>query len=74
MSHGMTVIELRNYCNVQIAEGNGDKHIQITNDDEGNGYHSLSYQFTNDRTEIDSCIKHDMFHDEVNADEIILLG
>ncbi len=40
-----TVKELRRICDEQIKEGNGDKVIMISDDDEGNGYHYLWYQF-----------------------------
>lgn len=74
MEKGLTVNDLYGFCAEQIARGNGNKHIQITCDDECNGYHTLFYQFNADREEIEACLYADMFHDKVNADEIILLG
>lgn len=41
MNKGLTVKQLFECCKKQIALGNGDKHILISDDDEGNGYHTL---------------------------------
>ena len=43
---GLTVTELEKFCKEQIKKGNGDKHILISSDDEGNGFHTLFYAFT----------------------------
>ena len=45
MNRPLTVKELADACNKQIAKGNGDRVIMISNDDEGNGYHYLWYEF-----------------------------
>lgn len=42
----ITVKELYKFCKVEIANGNGDKFIVISDDNEGNGYHGLFYGFT----------------------------
>lgn len=55
----MTVKELYKYCEEQIQKGNAEKEIMISNDDEGNGYHSLGYQFTDDAEtleQIQACV------------------
>ena len=44
--HALTVEELKKYCEAQIKKGNGKKVIMISDDDEGNGFHYLWYQFT----------------------------
>ena len=44
----ITVKELLKACQEQVAKGNGDKGILISRDDEGNGYHSLFYLFSED--------------------------
>ena len=43
---GLTVKQLKTFCNEQIKKGNGNKHILISCDDEGNGFHTLFYAFT----------------------------
>jgi len=42
----MTVKELFDLCKKEIKDGNGDKNIVISDDNEGNGYHGLFYGFT----------------------------
>lgn len=71
---GLTVKQLAKYCLEQIKKGNGDKVIQITQDDEGNGYHTLFYQFTDNPIEIKECYEYGMFHDNVDVDNVVLLG
>lgn len=45
--NGLTINDLTKYCVKQIQNGNGDKKILISNDDEGNGYHELFFEFSN---------------------------
>lgn len=45
---GVTVKQLLELCKQQVAKGNGDKIIMLSNDDEGNGYHEMFYHFTED--------------------------
>lgn len=42
----ITVSELCDLCKEQIALGNGNKSIMISDDDEGNGYHYLWFNFS----------------------------
>lgn len=74
MNKGLTVSQLYDFCEKQIRKGNGAKHIQITTDDEGNGYHTLFYQFNDNKEEIKQVIEYGMLQDDLNADEIVLLG
>lgn len=67
----ITVNQLFELCKEQKANGNGDKKIFISMDDEGNGFHELFYGFTENEEDIKAyhrmgCI------DEV--DDVILLG
>jgi hypothetical protein len=41
----MTVNELLSYCIREARSGNGNKEIFVADDDEGNGYHKLLYEF-----------------------------
>lgn len=41
-----TVNELFELCKQEVENGNGDRKILLSNDDEGNGYHALYYDFT----------------------------
>ena len=44
----ITVKELLKACQEQVDKGNGDKGILLSRDDEGNGYHSCWYLFSED--------------------------
>lgn len=39
----LTVAHLMRVCQQAIRDGYGNKHILISDDDEGNGYHELFY-------------------------------
>lgn len=71
---GMTVKQLKKDCDRLIKEGLGDKHILISCDDEGNGFHTLFYLFTAKKESIDFYASEGMFHDNNPADEVVLLG
>lgn len=45
VNSALTVAGLKKMCDYQIKQGNGDKKILISNDDEGNGFHELFYAF-----------------------------
>ena len=44
--NALTINDLLKECKRQVALGNGNKTIMISQDDEGNGYHYLWYSFT----------------------------
>lgn len=44
----ITVNRLLELCKMEVANGNGDKEILLSNDDEGNGFHHCFYEFTED--------------------------
>lgn len=69
---GMTVNMLKFFCDKAIADGFGDKIILISQDDEGNGYHTLYFQFTTDENVIKQCAY--LFHDRNNPKDVVLLG
>ena len=64
----VTVKELLELCKEQIAKGNGDKIIILSNDDEGNGYHEMIYHFTED------VAGNDMWGEIEEPDKKIILG
>lgn len=45
MTPFITLEQLMKMCMQEIANGNAQKKILISNDDEGNGYHALYYGF-----------------------------
>ena len=62
MNLGVTVKELLFMCAEQMDKGNGNKHIIISRDDEGNGFHTLLYGFTTNREELESILEDDKEH------------
>ena len=61
----LTVKELYKFCSIEIAKGNGNKHIVVADDNEGNGYHGLFYAFT-------PCTKesqHDIYDSKYSKEE-----
>ena len=74
MAAGMTVEELFHACAEEMQKGNGGRIIQITTDDEGNGYHTLFFTFS-PLSDNASAIEDGPLHDDGSMpDQIILLG
>ena len=72
MNKGITVKELYEMCREQIVKGNGDKHILITSDDEGNSYHTLFYAMDDNIENIRYALS--IEYDNHTEDEAVLLG
>lgn len=66
----ITVNDLYEMCDIEIKCGFGDKVILISDDDEGNGFHTLFYGFTTNGFRHMS----NLFHDRNNPDDVVLLG
>ena len=65
----ITIEQLRDMCDKEIAAGKGDRAIVISDDNEGNGYHGLFYGFS----DVDAL---DSIYDtaEENPKKLITLG
>lgn len=71
----LTVKDLLNICKEQIAKGNGDKKIMISQDDEGNGYHYLFYGMTaGEEMKEDDMFMMSVDEDYVPIEDTIVLG
>jgi len=70
----LTVKQLAVIVNDLVKEGYGEKHILISDDDEGNGYHTLFYPFITDKKTIKECSEYGLFHDNNNPDDVVILG
>lgn len=46
LNRPITISQLKKFCEEQIINGNGNKSIMISSDDEGNNYHYLWFAFT----------------------------
>ncbi len=71
----ITVRKLKDLCNEQIRKGNGDKKILISDDDEGNGYHSLFFPFTDKPKDVKMLLDstyHEYYGDK--PEELVILG
>ena len=71
---GITVKELKMACDYLIRKGYGDKTVLLSSDDEGNEYHTLYYTFLTDKEEIRQLREYGMFHDNNNAEDVVILG
>lgn len=67
----ITVKELYKLCEAEIANGNGNKFIVISDDNEGNGYHGLFYGFT---PVDEDGISHIYDSQHVSSGDTIILG
>lgn len=67
----ITVKELYKFCKAEIAKGNGDKFIVISDDNEGNGYHGLFYGFT---PVDENCISYIYDSQHMSSEDTIILG
>ena len=63
-----TIKDLLKACQEQIAKGNGDKVIVLSDDDEGNGYHEMYYLFT------ENVAENDLWGTIDNPNDKIILG
>lgn len=72
----MTVRELLKFCQEAVTDGFGDKQIYISQDDEGNGFHKLYYEFTTSPDDIKDLL--DSAYTRLDRgdkeDNIVLLG
>ena len=72
MSKQLKVKDLKKYIDDAINAGHADKYIIVADDNEGNGYHGLFFQFTTERLEQYV----DLIRDSVteNPKEFVILG
>lgn len=66
------VFELAAACNKLVKEGNGDKKILISRDDEGNCYHELFFGFSEEYKPDDNLLPYGV--NQKNIKDYIVLG
>lgn len=73
INKGLTVKDLYRECQRMISKGNGDKYIIVSDDDEGNGFHTLFYGITDDKDDLEYflSIEQDRSH---TVDDTVALG
>ena len=67
---GLTVNDLLEACKAQVKAGRGNRHVLISDDDEGNGFHTLFYLFSSPTSDFLE-LEHDGTH---TVDNSIILG
>ena len=70
----LTVGMLLNECLNASARGLSDKVVLISDDNEGNGYHTLTYGIMYGKDGIEYCAKMGLFHDNNDPNSVVLLG
>ena len=70
----ITVNDLFEQCKLLINHGFGNKTILLSDDDEGNGFHTLYYTFTTNKEEIEMYAKNGLFHDDNDPNDVVILG
>ena len=71
MSKPLTVADLYSLCKRAMEHGYGDKTVMISNDDEGNGFHYLWYEFS---TVEQAGAERDVVERIASAENTIILG
>ena len=71
MSKQIQVKDLYEACKQQIDKGNGDKYIVVADDNEGNGYHGMFFEFSENAEDY-----MDLLYDSqiTDCDKLIILG
>lgn len=69
----LTVADLYALCGDLMRRNMGDKIVLVTDDEEGNGYHALWYDFTTDVRTIEETSRHISIDGE-DPKKVVLLG
>ena len=72
--NGITVKVLYELIKEQIKNGNGNKTVLISRDDEGNGFHTLFYGFEDELSTISEYHSYGIIDCEDALENIVLLG
>ena len=70
----ITVRQLADLAEQEIAKGNGNKKVYISQDDEGNGYHALFFGFTSDKKDLEEIKEYSFGLEDEDLDNIVILG
>lgn len=70
----ITVRQLADLAGQEIAKGNGNKKVYISQDDEGNGYHALFYGFTSDKKDLEEIKEYCYGLENEELDNVVVLG
>lgn len=70
----ITVNGLLKECQRLEKMGYGDKVVLLSDDDEGNGFHTLFYTFETDIQSIETYANEGLFHDDNDPSTVVILG
>ena len=70
---GITVNELFEFWKKKKKKGNGEKHVLISSDDEGNNFHTLFYGFTDEPEEVQYLLEYEQDGTHT-VDNCVVLG
>lgn len=71
---GITVKELRVICDNLVKTGHGDKEVLISQDDEGNGFHTLWGEVYCDVEDVRQIAEYTYFHDRNDPATVVLFS
>ena len=74
MNNPLTIKQLYYECARAIKNGNGDKFILISSDDEGNAYHALWYGLMDNDNEVEDMLEItpvDCYHAETSKTALL---
>lgn len=74
MDKGLTVYQLLAFCQEEIRNGNGDKHVIVSDDEECNGFHGLYSGLCGDKETIDGVMRCCILQTAAKPDEVVLLS
>lgn len=70
----VTVKDLYEQCKHLVGNGYGNKVILLSDDDEGNGFHTMFYTFEIDQDSINEFARQGLFHDDNDPSTVVILG
>lgn len=71
MAKQLTIKDIYNACKREIANGNGNKFLVVSDDNEGNGYHGCFFAISPINDDFTKSLIHD---NNAPLDEIMILG
>jgi hypothetical protein len=75
MAKQIKLKELYDECKKQMALGNGEKFLVVSDDNEGNGFHGMFFTITPIEPKMKDYYEHLIMDScETNADNILLVG
>ena len=71
---GITLKELKAIVDNGVRHGYGNKVVLLSDDDEGNGYHTLFFGLTTNKKDVAETLKYAFDHDGHDPKDVVILG